>query len=189
MSCHGGHERTVVARESDLRRVMCELLGKRDGFFASGLAAPCTSWILRRELLSEWRYGALDPYCDGRCGCHQRKKKRPGREVSWIILKTGPRIPVFFHGGAECGGAVEAAYRIYLCENNLYADVDTLACRSRMLRSALRHTGFRSDRDLNGRSCGHGRCEARLPGGRARGEGLLLIEAGYISLYGSFQKR
>lgn len=115
MSCHRGHAH-CIAKGADLRRMMCELLGKRDGF-CKGLGG--SMHIVDITTGNFGANGVMGPSIPIATGVALAIKKEKNGKVILDYFGDGTSNSGLFHEALNMAALWKLPI-VYLCENNLY---------------------------------------------------------------------
>ncbi|MBC5646785.1 thiamine pyrophosphate-dependent dehydrogenase E1 component subunit alpha [Christensenella sp. NSJ-35] len=115
MSCHRGHAH-CIAKGADLKRMMCELLGKRDGF-CKGLGG--SMHIVDISVGNFGANGVMGPSIPMATGVALAIKKEGSGKVILDYFGDGTSNSGLFHEALNMAALWKLPI-VYLCENNLY---------------------------------------------------------------------
>jgi pyruvate dehydrogenase E1 component alpha subunit len=115
MSSHRGHAH-CIAKGADLRRMMCELLGKRDGF-CKGVGG--SMHIVDISVGNYGANGVIGPGIPMATGVALAIKKDRNNKVILNYFGDGTSNSGLFHESLNMAALWKLPI-IYLCENNLY---------------------------------------------------------------------
>lgn len=115
MSCHRGHAH-CIAKGADLKRMMCELLGKRDGF-CKGLGG--SMHIVDISVGNFGANGVMGPSIPMATGVALAIKKEGNSKVILDYFGDGTSNSGLFHEALNMAALWKLPI-VYLCENNLY---------------------------------------------------------------------
>ena len=115
MSCHRGHAH-CIAKGADMKRMMCELLGKRDGF-CKGLGG--SMHIVDISTGNFGANGVMGPSIPMATGVALAIKKEKSGKVILDYFGDGTSNSGLFHEALNMAALWKLPI-VYLCENNLY---------------------------------------------------------------------
>lgn len=115
MSSHRGHAH-CIAKGADLKRMMCELLGKRDGF-CKGLGG--SMHIVDISVGNYGANGVIGPAIPMATGVALALKKDKGNKVILDYFGDATSNSGMFHEALNMAALWKLPI-IYLCENNMY---------------------------------------------------------------------
>lgn len=115
MSCHRGHSH-CIAKGADLKRMMCELLGKKDGF-CKGLGG--SMHIVDISVGNFGANGIIGPAIPIATGIALAIKKDKSNKVILDFFGDGTTNSGMFHEALNMAALWKLPI-VYFCENNLY---------------------------------------------------------------------
>jgi len=115
MSCHRGHSH-CIAKDADVNRMMCELLGRRDGF-CKGMGGSMHIVDFERRNLGA--NGIMGPSIPIATGVALALKKSGSDNVVVSFFGDGTSNSGLFHEAINMGALWKLPI-VYICENNLY---------------------------------------------------------------------
>ncbi|WP_066646467.1 thiamine pyrophosphate-dependent dehydrogenase E1 component subunit alpha [Christensenella timonensis] len=115
MSCHRGHAH-CIAKGADVKRMMCELLGKKDGF-CKGLGG--SMHIVDISVGNYGANGVIGPAIPMATGVALAIKKDKSNKVILDYFGDGTSNSGLFHEALNMAALWKLPI-VYMCENNLY---------------------------------------------------------------------
>ncbi|MEA4854759.1 MAG: thiamine pyrophosphate-dependent dehydrogenase E1 component subunit alpha [Christensenella sp.] len=115
MSCHRGHAH-CIAKGADVKRMMCELLGKKDGF-CKGLGG--SMHIVDISVGNFGANGVIGPAIPMATGVALAIKKDKSNKVILDYFGDGTSNSGLFHEALNMAALWKLPI-VYMCENNLY---------------------------------------------------------------------
>ena len=115
MSCHRGHAH-CIAKGADVKRMMCELLGKKEGF-CKGLGG--SMHIVDISVGNFGANGVIGPAIPMATGVALAIKKDKSSKVILDYFGDGTSNSGLFHEALNMAALWKLPI-IYMCENNLY---------------------------------------------------------------------
>lgn len=115
MSCHRGHAH-CIAKGADVKRMMCELLGKKDGF-CKGLGG--SMHIVDISVGNYGANGVIGPAIPMATGVALAIKKDKSNKVILDYFGDGTTNSGLFHEALNMAALWKLPI-VYMCENNLY---------------------------------------------------------------------